>query len=100
MILSKEYIATVVKDYFKDKPVKSVCLFGSYARGHANEDSDVDLAFSLKENAAISYFTLAGYLVELEKRFNKKVDLVEIQSFYPRIRNEFDSEKLILYKAI
>ena len=94
MILSKEHIANVVKDYFKDKPVKSVCLFGSYARGPANEDSDVDLAFSLKENTAMSYFTLAGYLIELEKKFNKKVDLVEIQTIYPRIRKEFDLEKI------
>lgn len=36
-------IKRTVTDYFKDKPVKRVYLFGSYARGDADENSDVDL---------------------------------------------------------
>jgi predicted nucleotidyltransferase len=42
-MLTTVQIQKVVADYFKDKPVKKVYLFGSYARGEANENSDVDL---------------------------------------------------------
>jgi uncharacterized protein len=42
MILTNENIKQVVQDYFQDKPVSKVYLFGSYERGDANEDSDVD----------------------------------------------------------
>ena len=43
MILTFEQIQKTVQDYFKDKPVKKVFLFGSYAKGIATENSDVDL---------------------------------------------------------
>jgi predicted nucleotidyltransferase len=32
-----------IQTFFTDKPVKKVYLFGSYARGEADENSDVDL---------------------------------------------------------
>ncbi|TAH05131.1 MAG: nucleotidyltransferase domain-containing protein [Sphingobacteriales bacterium] len=96
MILNKDYIKQVVADYFKDKPVNKVHLFGSYATGKANEDSDIDLAFSILPNTKISYFKLAGYLVDLEERLNKKVDLVEIEMFFPRIKKKYESEKIEL----
>ena len=32
-----------IKTFFTNKPVKKVYLFGSYARGEADENSDVDL---------------------------------------------------------
>ena len=96
MHLSKEQI-DIIKNYFADKPVKSIYLFGSYATGNANDKSDIDLAFSLKEGTRISYFGLAKYLVDLEKMLHKKVDLVENELLYPRIRNIFDQEKKLIF---
>ena len=37
-----------IRFFFSDKPVKKVYLFGSFARGEADENSDVDLAYSSK----------------------------------------------------
>ncbi|HEY9340200.1 MAG TPA: nucleotidyltransferase domain-containing protein [Hanamia sp.] len=96
MILSQENIKQVVQEYFKDKPVNEVYLFGSYARGEANEDSDVDLIFSFIKDTRISYFGLAKYLVDLEERFLKKVDLVEDKFVFPEIKNEINKEKVLL----
>jgi len=96
MILMQENIKKIVQDYFKDKPVNRVYLFGSYARGDAGEDSDVDLIFSLTENTRISYFGLARYLVDLEKQFSKNVDLIEDKFVYPEIREEINKEKILL----
>ena len=96
MILTKEHIKRIVQDYFKDKPVKRVHLFGSYARGDANENSDVDLVFSLVDNTRISYFGLARYLVDLQNRFSKNVDLVEDDFVYPEIKEQIEKEKILL----
>ncbi len=96
MILSQENIKQVVQEYFKDKPVNKVYLFGSYARGEADEDSDVDLIFSLIENTRMSYFGLAGYLVDLEKQLSKKVDLIEDKFVFPEIKEEINKEKILL----
>jgi len=51
--------------------LKKVELFGSYSRGENNKDSDID--------AEEKVFTLRKFLklnVELEKLFERKVDLV------------------------
>ncbi len=59
--------------------------------------SDIDLAFSLKDGTRISYFGLAKYLVDLEKMLDKKIDLVENELLYPRIRNIFELEKKLIF---
>ncbi|PQJ10435.1 hypothetical protein CJD36_010690 [Flavipsychrobacter stenotrophus] len=96
-MLTIPQIKQTVADYFKDKPVKEVYLFGSYARGEAREDSDMDLLFSLIENTRISYFGLAQYLVDLEKKFLVKIDLVEEISLYPRLKKYVDEDKILLF---
>lgn len=96
MILTQENIKQVVQDYFKDKPVKKVYLFGSYARGDANADSDVDLLFSLEDNTRITYFGLARYLVDLQNQFLKNVDLIEDKFIYPEIKEQIEKDKLLL----
>ncbi|MEO8823430.1 MAG: nucleotidyltransferase domain-containing protein [Ginsengibacter sp.] len=99
MILTKENIKQVVQDYFKDKPVKKVYLFGSYARGNANTDSDVDLIIDIDDtNKRVSLFDFIKLQLGIENALNKKVDLVEAHLFFPRIKIQAEKEKLILYK--
>jgi predicted nucleotidyltransferase len=95
MYLSNDQI-DIIKNYFSDKPVNKLYLFGSYARGDADQNSDIDLVFSLHKGTRISYFGLAKYLIELEKKLNKKIDLVEEELLYPRIKSIFDREKKII----
>lgn len=75
MILSNEQIKNVVTDYFKDKPVHKVYLFGSYAKGEANEDSDVDLLIDVDFSKKIGW-AFYGWSSELEKKLNKTVDII------------------------
>jgi len=97
-VLTIEQIRNTVAAYFKDKPVKEVYLFGSYARGEADETSDVDILFSLKENTRISYFGLAQYLVDLEQRLSSKVDLVEEETVFPRLRKYINADRILLFQ--
>jgi uncharacterized protein len=75
MILTKEYIKQVVSDYFKDKPVKKVYLFGSYANESADENSDVDLLIDLDYGKRIGW-QFFEWNVELSNMFQKKVDVI------------------------
>ena len=38
---------SLIRDYFKDKPVLKAYLFGSFARGDANAESDYDILVEL-----------------------------------------------------
>lgn len=96
-MLTIQQIKDTVTDYFKDKPVKTVYLFGSYASGEAKEESDIDLLFTLVENTRISYFGLAQFLIDLEKKLNKKVDFVEENTVYPRIKSNIEANRVLLY---
>ena len=75
MILSQEHIKHIVKNYFKDKPVKNVYLFGSYANGSANENSDIDLLIEIDKNKKVG---LQFYLWtdELKSITGHNVDLL------------------------
>ena len=99
MILTTEHIKKVVQEYFKDKPVNKVYLFGSYARGDANEKSDVDLIVDIDDaDKRMSLFDFIKLKLGIEKSLNKEVDLVETHLFFPRVKINAENEKLILYK--
>lgn len=95
-MLTIEQIKQTITDYFKDKPVKKVYLFGSYARGGANESSDVDLSVVLSDDAKITYITLAGYLLDLENSLHKKIDLVEEKMIYKQLKPFIDRSKILI----
>ena len=75
MILKSDDIKKVIKGYLKDKPVNKVWLFGSYARGDADEDSDVDVLVDVDNSkpVGLDYF---GWHIDLAELVNKKVDLI------------------------
>lgn len=96
-MLTAEQIRQTVSEYFRDKPVRKVYLFGSYATGEENENSDVDLSVVLSDDAKVNYMTLAGYLVDLEKSLEKKIDLVEEKMIYKQLKPFIDRSKILIF---
>lgn len=80
MILTIEEITIKVAPIAKKYNLKEVYLFGSYARGEAREDSDIDLLY-VKFDNSMSLTTKYMLLDELEDSLGKKVDLVSLQAF-------------------
>lgn len=80
MILTIEEITKKVAPIAKKYNLKEVYLFGSYARGEAREDSDIDLLY-VKFDNSMSLTTKYMLLDELEDGLGKKVDLVSLQAF-------------------
>jgi uncharacterized protein len=102
-MLTVQQIKQVVTDYFKDKPVKRVYLFGSYARGEADENSDVDLLVDLDKTQKIGWAFFRWYQ-DLEELFtNRRVDVVananrpeEVSDWNFLVR--INQEKQLLYE--
>lgn len=82
-------IASLVKPVVKKYGVKELYLFGSYARGEADKDSDIDfLVFGGESFKLTMVFALAEELREVLK---KDVDVFEINrdsDFYNTIMKE------------
>lgn len=62
-------------------PIKSLALFGSFARGEATEQSDVDILVEFNARIGWQFLTLAE---ELEQLLGLKVDLVSRKGVKPR----------------
>lgn len=77
--------------------IKSMSLFGSYARGEAGDGSDVDLY--IDRGKLRSLFQYGAFVAELEKILDCHVDVVttgiEDRDFLDSIR----AEGVVLYEA-
>jgi len=72
-------ICTLATPIARKHGIKSLSLFGSYARGDADESSDVDFLFD--DGGAIdSLWGYAGLVLDLEQAFGTHVDLVSTES--------------------
>ena len=77
-ILTIKEIKNRIRPVVEKHHIKDVYLFGSYARGEANENSDVDIYCSSGD--VDSLIKRAGLLRELAEALGKDVDVVTIGS--------------------
>lgn len=75
-VKSIETIRNAVSQAAMQYPIKRVDLFGSYANGLANENSDVDVLVEFSESP-ISLFKISGFQATLSELLQMDVDVVE-----------------------
>ena len=68
----REYKECVGEQY----GIEEIGLFGSYARGDAKEESDVDVFLKLKRS---NLFLLSRIRIELEERLGVHTDVVQLR---------------------
>lgn len=61
-------------------PVSRIGVFGSYARGEATENSDLDIAVEISGPMGLNFVAMAD---EIEALFGIKVDVVPKRSIKP-----------------
>lgn len=85
-----------IKTYFKTKPVLKAYLFGSYVRGQADSNSDIDILVDLdySEKIGLQFIQMK---IDLEKLLNSNVDLVSSEGVSKYIKPYIDSEKQVIY---
>lgn len=77
--------------------VKSLSLFGSYARGDASSQSDLDLLVDKgRMNGLFEYYS---FLDELETALNLHVDLVTTRIQDRAFLDAINGEKKVLYEG-
>ena len=77
-VLTIKEIKERIKPIIKKHKINDVYLFGSYSRGEANANSDVDIYCD--EGDLRTLYDEIDLIDELEKALGKKVDLVTIGS--------------------
>ena len=72
-----------------------IFLFGSYARGDADENSDIDLRI---DRGNVHGLQMGALLVDIEDALGKKVDLLSTKCFDEDFLNSIRKEEILLYE--
>lgn len=80
----------------KSQGILKASIFGSFARGDNTEKSDVDMLVELDSSKTL--FDLVELKIQLEKRLNKKVDVMTYKSIHPLLKKAILKEQKIIYK--
>ncbi len=96
-VMSTSDIKLLLSGYFKDKPVNKVWLFGSYARGEENTDSDIDLMIDLDHSQPVG-LKFFGMWNDLESLLGRDVDLVTEEGLADYARESYNRDKILIYE--
>ncbi len=94
--LAEEMVERLVP-VLKKTPVTRAYLFGSMARGEADEKSDVDVLVEDPE-FSLSLFDLAGLVHDMTEACGRKVDVVPSDSVSKYIRSYVEHDKVLFYE--
>jgi predicted nucleotidyltransferase len=95
---SIEDISKIITPIAQKFGIGKLSVFGSYARGEATPDSDLD--FHLIDCGSLrGLFRLMGFESELEDRFQVPVDVIVGDSTFDDVYRNIQKEEIIIYDA-
>ncbi len=78
-VYTTQEIADIVRPIAKEYGIDKVYLFGSYARGEATEDSDIDFYVEFSRPLGLRY---CSFYSDIEERIGKSVDIITKDGLY------------------
>ncbi|MCL2071694.1 MAG: nucleotidyltransferase domain-containing protein [Oscillospiraceae bacterium] len=89
-------IKTAFLPVFEEYNVRKAVLFGSYAKGCAVEESDIDLLV----DSGLGGFNFFGLYESLAERVSKKLELFDVSEIdkNSRVDNEIRATGLVIYE--
>ena len=72
-------------------PITRITLFGSYARGQQQEDSDIDILIDVDPSIGLRFVTLAN---ELEGLLGQRVELVTSRAIAPKMKSLLEADSI------
>jgi len=92
IIAIKETLIPIAQFY----GVKKLYLFGSYAKGTANQESDIDLL--IEKGKPMSLLKLSGMRQAVQEALNLSVDLVTTTGIEENFCKEIQGTEILLYE--
>lgn len=86
-----EKIKKKIIGILKKNKVVRAGIFGSYATGEQKKNSDIDILIEPPKGIG---FGFAGIELELEKKLNKKVDLLTYKAIHPLLKKRILNEEV------
>ena len=87
----KEKISKAARQY----GVQKAYLFGSYARGEAQPESDIDLC--IEKGKIRTLFELSGFCQDLEETLENKVDVITTVGLSGDFKEQIEKDMILVY---
>ena len=84
-------------DICRDNDVARLEVFGSTARGEANDGSDVDLLVEFSKRKSL--LTLVSLERKMSAVLGRKVDLLTEAGISPYLREQINRDRRVIYEA-
>lgn len=94
----KQRVMPIIEKYH----IPAMYLFGSYARGEATADSDLDFLVDTTGTELTSLLRLGELYCDLENAFGKQIDLVTVRSIFQEsaMESDYDFKQNILRERV
>lgn len=96
-MLTIEEIKAAVAKAGKEYGIKKAYLFGSYAKGCADDSSDVDLL--VEKGKMQSYRAYAGFQFDLVDTLGTRVDVLTTEGVKPKFFELIKDDRILVYGA-
>ncbi len=90
-IMTINQIKKKILPILRKNDIRRASLFGSFVRGEATEESDIDLLVEFKGEKSL--LDLAGLKIELEELLGTKVDVLTYKSLHPLLKDRILREQ-------
>ena len=97
MIYTVDDIKRIIEPVVKEYGVKKLSVFGSYARGEATENSDIDFHL-IDKGDSWGYFKLCGFQLELQECLGVDVDVLTTGAMDKITLNSVQRDEVLLYE--
>ena len=76
--------------------IRKAYLFGSYARGEAGFESDIDIC--IEKGKIRTLFELSGFCQDLEETLENKVDVVTTAGLSDDFKEQIEKDMILIYE--
>jgi len=100
IIMNKPYTIEEIKNKISETAkkygIQKAYLFGSYARGEAGFDSDIDIC--IEKGKIRTLFELSGFCMDLEETLENKVDVVTTAGLSGNFKEQIEKDMILIYE--
>lgn len=94
-IYDLEYMKRIIIQVISTYDVDRAYIFGSYARGDRNENSDVDIRIDADK---LRTFDLCGLTVRLERALEREVEVIPTDCMSKEFLDSIREEEVMVYE--
>ena len=90
-------LRSIISPIAAEHGVKSISLFGSYSKGNASADSDIDL--KIEKGQLRTMFQICGFRLAVEDALKLPVDLITSESSDTDFLDMIAKDEVLLYRS-